>query len=562
MMSNPAGESMYGRLLDTAAKYPQHTALDYYGSEKTYARLVEETGRLAAFWRECGVQPGDRVIICLPNIPQTVVAFYSLNLAGAVPCMVHPLSTAAELEYYIKDSGSKYLVMLDMFYPSFRSVAEQAGIVKTVIARVDEELPAHLRLLYYLKQGRRTPKLPANDSLIRWPDALRSAEPKTAPAPHAFGAAEPALILFSGGTTGTPKGVLLSNGNMNALAFQVLSLVQPEPEKDAMLCILPFFHGFGLGVCLHPVLLGGGRCILVPRFGSREFAVTILNKKPTYIAGVPTLFKALLGSRELARADLSFLKGAYCGGDVVPPALIKEFNRFVRARGGSVTLREGYGLTECVTACSIMPADEYRPGSAGLPFAGTRIRVVDPDTLVVQPPGSAGEICVSGPTVMLGYHGRAAETARTLRRHPDGEIWLHTGDLGYLDADGFLYFRQRYKRIIKRSGYSVYPSQVEDILNSHPDVRAACVIGVPDPYTMQKIKAFVVYKGSLASPREAADSLLKYAAERLIKWSVPDEIEFCAELPLTRLGKIAHLELEKREQNRHAAGGLTARESP
>ncbi|MCR3921716.1 MAG: AMP-binding protein [Firmicutes bacterium] len=379
---------------------------------------------------------------------------------------------------------------------------------------------------------------------------IEAGEQKT----YVFAADQPALILFSGGTSGKAKGVLLSNSNMNALAKEVISQVTPDPNSDSMLCILPFFHGFGLGISLHPVLLAGGCCILIPRFSPQEFATAIIKKKPTYIAGVPTLFEGFLRNKKIQKMNLSFLKDAFCGGDVTPPTLVRRFNSFVKLHGGTATLREGYGLTECVTACSLMPVSSYKEGSVGLPFSTIEIKTVNPETLEEKAPGCSGEICIKGPTVMLGYHQQAEESAQALRVHKDGTLWLHTGDLGYLDEDGFLFFQQRLKRIIKSSGYTVYPTQVEVVLNSHPMVEESCVIGVPCPYKIQKLKAFIVLRQTVSSEKEMATEIKNYVTQNLIKWSVPAEIEFCASLPRTKVGKIAHLVLERQEKEKSQAG--------
>lgn len=541
------GKTMFERIREAASRYAENTCLDYYGNLKTYTQLVNEVQQAATILAENGIRQGDRVIVCLPNIPQTVVFIYALNFLGAIPCMVHPLSTAPELSQFIDITESRYAIILNMNYSAYKEVLEEK-LDKTIVTGVDGQLPILHKLLYYLKQGRKLPRLLDSKKLLVWkgtPSTAKSAFPTECPQKT-----DPALILFSGGTSGVPKAVILTNDNMNALADQVLSLIEPIPQTDAMLCILPLFHGFGLGVCLHPVLVGGGRCILVPRFSQNEFAKIIRKKRPAYIAGVPTLFQALLANPKLANTDMSFLKAAFCGGDATPSSLIEQFNNFIKQRKGKATLREGYGLTECVTACTVMPAKEYRHGSVGLPFPGTRVKIVDPKTLAELPPGTEGEICVSGPTVMLGYLNQERETAHALQRHGDSLIWLHTGDWGYIDKDGFIYFLQRIKRIIKHSGYTIYPSQVEEVINSHPRVVESCVIGVPDKYSVEKIKAFVVYKDPLHSSPATARQLSNYIAGKLIRWAVPSEIEFCTELPRTRLGKISFTALELRERNR------------
>lgn len=539
-------QSMAERLLVTSKSYPNLPALDYFGKRITYQRLQERIQQLAMIWKNLGIKPGHRVIICLPNIPEVVMAIYSLNMIGAVICIIHPLSTVPEMSFYIRDTQSQWLITLDILYSNFRKAVEESNIKKTILISISEGLPLIPRLIFYWKQGSKSP-IYRGDRLIDWKTLTRN-WPSPLKKFHHFSVDQPAVILFSGGTTGTPKGVLLSNQNMNALADQVITQVNPQPGKDSILCILPLFHGFGLGICLHAVLLGGGRCILIPRFSKKEFIDAVGKYKPTYIAGVPTHYEALVSSEKLQKINFSFLKGAFCGGDTVPLSLIKRFNNFIQKHKGTVNLREGYGLTECVTACSIMPENIYKEGSVGLPLPGNRFKIVRPQSTEELPIGEVGEICINGPTVMLGYNNRPEETARVLQRHKDGLIWLSTGDLGTLDHEGFLYFSGRVKRIIKCSGYAVYPSQVESVINSHPLVVESCVIGIPDEYTMNRVKAFVVIRGNVHSREKLAEEIKQNVAEQLIKWSVPTEITFLDSLPITRMGKIDYRALEAMEQ--------------
>ena len=536
---------MSERLLAAAETYPEFTAIEYYGRRITYRALSEKVRRLSEAWRRLGIAPGDRVILCLPNVPEMVTSLYALNLAGAVSCLVHPLSTASEMSFYIQDTGSRWLITMDIFYRNFKECIKKSRIAKVVLTSPFAELPFSLRLLALLRRRQRYRTLPSGDDdlLVSWESLTRELPP---PVDRAFryASCDPALVLFTGGTTGTPKGVLLSNGNLNALADQVLSQIQPR-SGDSVLCILPFFHGFGLGVCLHPTLLGGGRCILVPRFSKEEFINAVARKRPNYIVGVPTHFEALVKSKKLQKLSFSFLKAAVSGGDTVPLSLIRRFNDFMKDHGSNVTLREGYGLTECVSACSVMPENSPKVGSIGLPLPGNRFKIVYPQTMEEVPRGEEGEICVEGPTVMLGYNNRPDETAQVLRKHDDGYLWLHTGDLGFMDEDGYVYFTGRLKRIIKCSGFSVYPSRVERVIESHPAVLQSCVIGVPDEYAMSKVKAFVVLKENIRPGEHMAEEIKRYVAEHLTKWSVPTEVVFVDRLPLTRMGKVDYQKLEE-----------------
>jgi long-chain acyl-CoA synthetase len=307
---------------------------------------------------------------------------------------------------------------------------------------------------------------------------------------------------------------------------------------DSMLAILPIFHGFGLGVCVHAAFMAGGKSILVPMFSAEIVAKLLRRKRPNLLIGVPTLYDALSRDPSLARADLSCLRATFSGADTLPRPVKERFERLVAARGGRVSLLEGYGLTEAVSAVMATPLDDYREGSIGLPFPDMLAKICRAGTEVELPPGEEGEICVSGPTVMLGYLDDPEATRETLRVHADARTWLHTGDLGKMDADGFFYFSVRLKRMIKSSGFNVYPAQVEAVLYQHPLVADACVAGVPDPAQVERVQAFVVLKDPALANPQTEKTLIEHCRAQLIKWSCPRAIEFRAELPRTRVGKI------------------------
>ena len=316
-----------------------------------------------------------------------------------------------------------------------------------------------------------------------------------------------------------------------------------------MLSVMPVFHGFGLGIGIHTPLVAGGTCVLIPQFNVKTYAHTLVKQKPNLIPGVPTLFEALLRAEDLENADLSFLRGIFSGGDSLSPELKKKVDAFLHEHGCTQQIREGYGTTECVTASCLTPKDYARKGSIGVPFPDTYYKIVAPGTTTEVDPNTEGEICVSGPTVMIGYMDNMEETLHTLRRHHDGRIWLHTGDLGYMDQDGFVYFRQRIKRMIITSGYNVYPSRLENIIDANEKVLLSCVIGVKDPYRVQRVKAYVVPMPGVEPTEELKQEILTYCASRIAKYAMPREIEFRKELPKTLVGKVAYRVLEEEANN-------------
>ena len=352
-----------------------------------------------------------------------------------------------------------------------------------------------------------------------------------------------------------PKAIVLSNRNFIAEGMEAASWVALS-EGDSMLAALPIFHGFGLGVCVNAVLMAGGTSILVPLFDPATAAKVIRRTRPSYIVGVPTFFDALSKHPALASADLSRLKACFCGADRLPHAVRERFEKLGQRAGGSLRILEGYGLTEAVSGIMATPLEGYREGSIGIPMSDILAKICRVGGIDALPAGEEGEICVSGPAVMLGYLDDPQATAATLRVHDDGRTWLHTGDLGRMDGDGFFYFTVRLKRMIKSSGFNVYPAQVEAVLGEHPMVADVCVIGVPDAAQVERVKAVVVLKDRAQESTATADALIAHCRERLIKWSCPREVEFRASLPLTRVGKVdyrALLEEHLAKQSRESS---------
>lgn len=369
-----------------------------------------------------------------------------------------------------------------------------------------------------------------------------------------FDSTRTSVILYSGGTSGTPKGICLSDLNFNACAMQAREAINQELHSGLkMLSCMPCFHGFGLGINLHTVLIHGACCILMPNFTDKSYARMLIRKRPNYIAGVPTIFEALLHLPELNQVDLSFLMGMFCGGDSLSVELKKKVDTFLKEHNASIQIREGYGLTECVTASCLTPRDVYREGSIGIPFPDTFYRIVKPGTDTDMPCGEEGEIILTGPTVMLRYLDNPSETADTLKLGSDGRIWLYTGDLGYMDKDGYVYYRQRMKRLIITNGYNIYPGQIENAIDACPEVSYSCVIGVKDSRRMHRVKAYIVLKDGVQPNNECKKCIMEQLSHHVARYALPREIEFRPELPKTLVGKVAYrlLEAEANSETPH-----------
>ena len=539
--------SMFEAVAKVAEAYPNNIAFDFMGKSTTYKELVREIERCAKALKTIGVRVGERVTIAMPNCPQAIYMFYAVNLIGAIANMIHPLSAEKEIEFYLNESESVTAITLDQFYNKFENIRQNTKVVNIIIASVKDALSRPIRAGYMLTEGRKIQKIPADAPVIRWRDFLKLSNACFYNYKVKRTGDDPAVILYSGGTTGTTKGIVLTNKNFNALGQQVIAANPMFRPGDRMLAAMPLFHGFGLGVCVHTMLSQGGRCILIPRFTAKSYAKQIVKYRCNFIAGVPTLYEALLRLPSMEGADLSCLKGVFSGGDSLSIELKKKFDKFLYDHHATIQVREGYGTTETVTACCLTPVNMSKEGSIGLPFPDTYIKIVEPGTDRELPYGEEGEILLAGPTVMREYMNHPDETAQTLRTHADGLTWVYTGDLGTMDEQGFIYFKGRAKRMIISSGYNIYPGQLENIIDAHEYVQMSCVIGVPDAYKMQKVKAFIKLSPDVAPDDNTKKELLDYCRKHIAKYAMPYDIEFREDMPKTLVGKVAYRVLEEEE---------------
>ena len=539
--------TMYEKVAKSASEHPMAIALDFMGKHITYKYMVDQINLCAKSLRILGIRENDKVTIAMPNCPQAIYMLYAVNLVGAIANMIHPLSAEKEIENYLSISGSVMVVTLDQFYHKFEAIRKNTKVQNVVIARIKDELTRPIKMGYMLTEGRKIARIPKDAPVFQWPDFMALGkhcgyEYRVERKPD-----DPAVILYSGGTTGTTKGIVLTNLNFNALGTQVMGANPIYRTGDKMLAAMPLFHGFGLGVCIHTFLSGGGRCVLVPRFTPKSYAKLITKYRCNFIAGVPTLYEALLRLPSMNGSDLSSLKGVFSGGDSLSIELKKKLDKFLYDHNAKIQVREGYGTTECVTASCLTPLHMHKEGSIGIPFPDTYYKIVKPGTDEELPYGEEGEILLAGPTVMKEYYKMPEETADTIRVHSDGLRWVYTGDLGTMDEEGFIYFKGRAKRMIISSGYNIYPAQLENIFDAHEKVQMSCAIGVPDSYKMQKVKMFIMPAAGINPSDELKEELLAYGRKHIAKYAMPYDIEFRKELPKTLVGKVAYRVLEEEE---------------
>lgn len=542
-LNYPKG-TMVGYFLEAVARYPENIAIEYYGRTYTYRAFYEMIRDTAKSLKSQGVKEGDTIAICMPNTPEAILMFYAANMLGALVSLIHPLSAEKEIQNYINGSGATFLLSLDLVYDKVHNIVDNTCIKKIVIASAGDSLKTIKKFLYKFKNRGTVPKIELTDDIMTWNEFINYGYDYQGEIACLKGSNDPAVILYSGGTSGDPKGILLTNMNFNALALSCHKMIEQSGEGESILAILPIFHGFGLGVCIHTTLGCGMRVVLVPNFNPKDFGKLLHKHKISIVCGVPSLFESLTKT-SMGKNDLSKLKSAISGGDFMSKDLKNKVDTYFREHGSNAEIRVGYGLTEASAAICVTPTGEYRESSIGVPFPDTYIKVVRVGTHDEVPYGEDGEICISGPTVMMGYLNNLEETIQTLQIHEDGRTWLHTGDVGSMDKDGFVYFKQRVKRIIISNGYNLYPSYIETIINSHPDVFTSTVIGIPHPKKVQVAKAYIVLKDGVKPSKDVEKSIRLHCEKNLARYSLPAVYEFRESLPKTLVGKVAYRELEK-----------------
>ncbi|MBR0430895.1 AMP-binding protein [Candidatus Saccharibacteria bacterium] len=541
--------SMVDMVMQSAEKWPDNVAYVYYGHKVTYKNFVKKIEKAARALKNYGVKEGDRVTICMPNTPEGITMVYAVNMVGAICNMVHPLSSEKELEYYIKVAESKYVLVFDAIFDKIYRLRDSAGLERIIVVRPSDGLGFLKQKMYRLLHVKKV-KLPINDSrVVLWEDFIANSYFYQGNYHEERSANDPSVILYSGGTTGAPKGILLTNLNFNALGIQATTVIKQAVPGATILSILPIFHGFGLGVCIHTPLCKGMGCILIPAFSYKQFADMIRKNEPNFIAGVPTLYESLVNSK-LKSGDLKSVTAVICGGDALNQTLRDKVNKCLETYGSSAKIRVGYGLTEATGAVCLSPENSFKNGIIGAPFPDIYCKIIRTGTHDQADVGEEGEICISGPLVMVGYLNDDAETAQALRLHDDGKVWLHTGDLGILGEDGFIYFAQRLKRMIISSGYNIYPTHLESIINSHEGVLTSTVIGIDHPHKGQVPKAFIVLKSGYKAGKKVEREIRELLERNVPVYALPVAYEFRDKLPQTLVGKVAFKKLEEEEKSK------------
>jgi len=536
-------------LLDqTVSRYPGHTAFIYYGTKLTYAHFSSLANRFATGLQRLGIKKGDRLAIALPNIPQFPIVFYGALRAGAVIVPTNPLYTEREMQHQLADSGARFIVMLDMFYPIVRAVRAQTALEHIIITSPTDYLPPLLHRLYPLSQLHAHHPQPHltehelhNDKMLHVMSAMLDSHTKGGieifNLPVQTSADDLAVFQYTGGTTGISKGAMLTHHNLLANALQTRSWIHNTRDgEEVILCVAPFFHSYGLTVGMNFPIYSASTMVLLPQFKSKEVVKAIRRYHPTQLPGIPTMYIAIMNQIGKHVADLRSIKYCISGAMGLPAKVRMDWEALT---GGKLV--EGYGLSEASPVTHANPLNgDIRDGSVGLPIPEVDAMILDQKTLEPVPIGIEGEIMLKGPNIMQGYWNRPDETASIFF---DG--WMHTGDIGKMDEEGYFYVLDRSKDLIKASGFNIYPREVEEVLLLYPAVQEAAVIGIPHEYRGETVAAVIVLKPGFEISNDTRDDIIAYCKKELTPYKVPKFIEFRESLPKTIIGKVLKRELRE-----------------
>ncbi len=537
--------SMYDYLKDTASKNEKRSAYSFYGNEVTFKSFMKKIDKVASALKEFNIVENECVTICMPNTPESFALIYAVNKIGAICNIIHPLSSTQDIERALKETNSSIIFCSDVAMPKARHIK----VKHFIMVPTSESLGTILKTLYNIKSSL---NMRLEEGMLTWHEFLNygtkedtyvKRDPKS-----------PAAIIYSGGTTGKPKGIIISNANFNAMALQTSSVCEYISPGNSVLSALPIFHVFGLALCTHTCLVAGMKCIIVPQLNTKKINKELRKYKPSVYPAVPSLLKMSMNDSDPGSNAFKDIKVVVVGGDYLSPQVKNEYEEYLKTHGSSAVVKVGYGLSEaCGFCCCTAQVDEKHvnnhKGTLGIPNPDMIVKIFEPNSDVEKSVGDVGEICITGPTLMMGYINEDEETKKTLVLHNDGKTWLHSGDLGYMDKDGFIFYTSRLKRMIITNGYNVYPIELEDIINKCKYVDTCTVVGVPHKIKSQTPKAVIVLKQGVENTMEIREEIRRYCYKNIAKYAVPTEYEFRDTLPKTAVGKVAYRDLEKKKED-------------
>lgn len=543
--------TIYRHLRECSEGGHDNTALNYFGKKISYGKLLDEADRAAGAFTAAGIKKGDIVAAATVTIPEMVYALYGLNKIGAAPLMLDPRTNATEVLRFVKETGAKVFIVIDLYYEVLKDVIFESGVEKIVVISADTSLPASIRFLKQFKMP--APRIETSDKVLTWMQFTvfgEGIDTETA----AYGDNDLAAVTLTGGTTGAPKGVMLSNDGFNAIAFGFKHCGVSYKRGQRFMNIIPMFASYGIVSSLHMPLTLGLEVVVIPKFDADKVGYYVKKYRPEHTLLVPAHYEKLMNSREMANGfDLSFFRTAGSGGDTMNAGLEAKLNSFLESRGCRYPLSQGYGMSEVSSAASCCCNGNFKSLSVGYPLLTTTIGIFAPGTTDELDYGEEGEICISGPSIMLGYLNNKAETDNVIRRHPDGTLWVHSGDIGHMDPDGFVYIKGRIKRMITLfNGHKVFPTHIESVLGHHPMVASCAVVGVNDTTHAQGQLTLAVIEAkeqALEKLTAIKNELYEMCRQELEGPAKPYDIIFVASMPHTGMGKIDYLKLAEDYNN-------------
>ncbi len=537
--------SIYDYMMMASKKYKNKYAINYFGRKITYKVFWEYIDKCAKSLKALGINKGDVVTICLPNTPEAIISFFAINKIGAVVEMIHPLSSENEIKDYLLSTKSKLLIALNQCYSRIKNIIHETKVEKVIIASPSDSMPIFLNAMYNATMGRKDEKPKKDSFYLFWRDFISLGHSYKGKIECKVSVNDTAVILHSGGTTGSPKSIVLKNRSITGVNEQA-KVFFPEAEAgDSLLLVIPLFHCLGLVVGVFIPLCRGAVVICVPQFDPKRFDKLLFKYKPNFLLGVPTLFETFLSNKYLANANLSYLKCLVCGGDTLSKEKNQLINDFLHSHQTKANIIQGYGMTETCGPVTFGTKGSNKLGSVGIPLPGNIVRIINPDTNKECKVNEVGEICIHSDIVMAGYLNNPKVTKEVLKEFSDKRLYIHTGDLGYIDEDGVIFYVQRIKRIIISSGYNIYPEYVERVLKDHPYVKDACVVGVPHPYKKEIAKAFIILQDGVEESYTVKKEIMDYANLHLAHYMLPREYIYKKSFPKTKMAKTDYRALEQ-----------------
>mgnify|MGYP003075968533 FL=1 len=520
------------------------TALEYYGRKFTYADLIVNIKKTAAALRGAGVKKGDIITVVSIMTPEIIALFYAADMMGATLNLVDPRYSVEGIREYIEEVDSHLLVCLNVVYERCRQAAKRTNVEKVIVLSPADSLPPVMAVGYKLT----TPdKNKYASNVIRWKQFIKGGEGQST-ASEPYDPDHACVVVHTGGTTGSPKGVMLTDDCFNGIALQFQAYPKLFHRGQKLMNVMPPFIAYGFACGIHLPLVLGFTVIIIPNLDPAKLGSLVLKHKPEHMFGVPTHYQQLAADPKLRDKDLSFIINYAAGGDSLSRGAEQTVNDFLAAHGARYPIAKGYGMTEVSSAATVAAGLDNKPGSVGIPMVNTVVAAFEPGTDQELPIGQRGELCISGPCLMKGYYNKPEETAILLRRHPDGRVWAHTGDMGYLDEDGFVYLDSRIKRmIIRHDGFKVFPSMIENVVSRHPAVHQCSVVGCADKdHTQGRLPfVYIVLKSdTTAKKKQVIRELERMCAEELPEYVQPVAYKFISSMPMTPVGKVDYRQLE------------------